>query len=344
MSRGERDSVSRDNFNQEPARETPGRFRGDMGRVLAFIGGNGPRALFIGVFIGLAVPPLASLLRPILPHAVAILLVFALLRVDWHIMAGYIRQPIRSGLLVAWMMLISPVVTWLALWPVPLPEALKISVVLMACAPPILGATAIAILLGLDGALVVVIGIVSTLLTPLTVPPLALALLGLELEVGVLELMIRLAALVLGAFLAALLLRRLIGLAKLRSYNTQLDGLMVLTMLIFAISVMDGVTDAIFEDPWMVALWLAVAFVANPVLQLLGWGMFFWMGRRRALSAALMSGNCNMGLLLAALPADTNFGVVLFFAIAQLPMYMLPAILSPVYRRLLGQKPGGAKD
>ena len=40
----------------------------------------------------------------------------------------------------------------------------------------------------------------------------------------------------------------------------------------------------------------------------------------------------------------TYLGVVLFFAIAQLPMYMLPAILSPVYRRLLGQKPGGAKD
>jgi len=98
---------------------------------------------------------------------------------------------------------------------------------------------------------------------------------------------------------------------------------------------MEGVTAAALDRPGMVTLWLAAAFVANPILQLLGWLAFSWMGRRRALSAALMSGNCNMGLLLAALPQNTDFAVVLFFAIAQLPMYMLPALIAPIYRRLL---------
>jgi BASS family bile acid:Na+ symporter len=46
-----------------------------------------------------------------------------------------------------------------------------------------------------------------------------------------------------------------------------------------------------------------------------------------------------MGLLLAAVPASADFDVVLFFAVAQLPMYMLPALLLPLYRRLLRDAP-----
>ena len=42
-----------------------------------------------------------------------------------------------------------------------------------------------------------------------------------------------------------------------------------------------------------------------------------------------------MGLMLAALPAERDADVLLFFAIAQLPMYMLPIVMVPVYKRLL---------
>ena len=43
----------------------------------------------------------------------------------------------------------------------------------LAAAPPILSAAPIAMILGLDGALALVVGLLATLLTPLTVPPLA---------------------------------------------------------------------------------------------------------------------------------------------------------------------------
>ena len=42
-----------------------------------------------------------------------------------------------------------------------------------------------------------------------------------------------------------------------------------------------------------------------------------------------------MGLLLAVLPADSPPDVLLFFALAQLPIYILPAMLGPAYRRWL---------
>jgi BASS family bile acid:Na+ symporter len=315
-----------------------------MMRLLAFLGGHGPKVLFLGVFLGLALPDLAALARPLVGPAVACLTLLALLRVDWGQMAAYLRRPGLTALLMIWLLVVSPVAMWAAMAVLPAPEPLEIALVLMAAAPPILGVTAIAILLGMDGALALLMGLAAILLTPLTVPPMSLWLLGLELEVSVPVFMLRLALLVLGAFAAALALRRIFGVAWFRARAQALDGTVVLTMLVFAVAIMDGVTATLFERPGVVALWILAAFVANPVLQAVSAAAFWWLGPRRALTVGLMSGNCNMGLMLAALPEDTDFDVVLFFAVAQLPMYMLPFLVTPLYRRLLSAMSDGASD
>ncbi|MEX0921942.1 MAG: hypothetical protein WD489_06770 [Rhodovibrionaceae bacterium] len=306
-----------------------------MGRLLSALGGQGPKVLFGGVFLGLLLPDIAGVVRPALPYTVALLLMLSLLRVDWSELRQTVRRPLTVGLATLWMMLVSPLAVWGILSALPLPPSLATALILMAAAPPILGATAIAILLGLDGALAVVVGLLATLLTPITVPPLALALLGVSLEIGVGEFMLRLTAVVALAFLAAAVLRRLAGTQKLRSWGSRIDGVIVLLMLVFALAIMDGVTAAIVDRPRVVALWLAAAFVANPLLQVLAVLAFSWLGLRRALTCGLLSGNCNMGLLLAALPPDSDYDVVLFFALAQIPMYTLPAVILPFYRRLL---------
>ncbi len=306
-----------------------------MTRLLAFLGGHGPKVLFLGVFLGLALPDLAAVARPLVGPAVALLTLLTLLRVEWSQMAAYLRRPRLALLLLAWLLLVSPVLMWAALALLPAPAALETALVLMAAAPPILGVTAVAMLLGLDGALALVIGLVAMLLAPLTVPPMSLWLLGLDLQVSVPVFMLRLAAVVVGAFAFALLLRRWLGVAWFRARASALDGLVVLTMLVFAVAIMDGVTQTAFARPGVVALYILVAFVANPLLQLVGTLAFWWLGPRGALSVGLISGNCNMGLLLAALPPRAEYDVVLFFALAQLPMYMLPFLLTPLYRRLL---------
>lgn len=305
--------------------------------LLAFLGRHGPRALFLGVFLGIALPDLAALFRPLLGPAVALLLLLALLRVDWQAMGAVVRRPWLCGALIAWILLVSPLAVWAVLKAVPLPEALATALVLMSAAPPIVGGAAIAMLIGLDGALAIVIALITTLLTPLTVPPLALLLLGLELEIGVVEFMARLGGIVALAFLGAWALRRRLGLERLRRLSAHLDGMVVLVMLVFAVAIMDGVTATLLERPAVVGLWLLAAFVANPALQLLTALVFRPLGLRRALTAGLLAGNCNMGLLLAALPSDADFDVVLYFALAQLPMYMLPALALPVYRRLIAR-------
>ena len=306
-----------------------------MIRLLAFLGGHAPLVLFAGVFIGLLLPGLAAFCRPLLTPAVALLLLTTLLRVDWDAIAGYLRRPLLTALLTAWMLVATPIATWALLAPAGLPDALSTGVVLMAAAPPILSAAAIAIVLGLDPALAVVVGLASTLLAPVTLPPLALELLGLELEIGAGELMLRLGLVVGSAFLGAILARRILGQDRLSRGARTLDGTIVLLMLVFAVAIMDGVAETLAARPKDVALWLGVAFVANPALQLLGALAFAWLGLRRALTIGILSGNCNMGLILAAMPPGSDADVALYFAVAQLPMYMLPALLLPLYRRLL---------
>jgi BASS family bile acid:Na+ symporter len=306
-----------------------------MSRLLALLGGHATWVLFVGVFLGLALPSLATFARPLLAPAVAVILTATLVRVDWDVMVTYLRRPWLAGLITAWLLLGAPVLVAVVLALVPLPPALTTALVLMAAAPPILSAAPIAMILGLDGALALVVGLAATLLTPLTVPPLALALLGLELDIGVVEFMGRLSLVVAGAVAAALVIRRLIGRERLPQVATHIDGLVVGVMLVFAVAIMDGVTATLIERPLVVALWLFAAFVANPALQAAGALAFAWLGRRRALTVGLVSGNCNMGLLLAAFPPGSSQDVVLFFAVAQLPMYTLPAVLLPLYRRLV---------
>lgn len=303
--------------------------------LLAFLGRHGPKALFLGVFLGIALPDLATLARPLVGPSVTLLLLLALLRIEWQAMGAVARRPWLCGGLIAWMLLVSPLAMAAVLQLLPLPQSLTIGLVLMSAAPPIVGGAAVAMLIGLDGPLAIVIALGSTLLAPLTVPPLALLLLGLQLDVGLLELMARLSLVVVPAFAGAWLLRRVAGLPRLRSSASQIDGLVVVVMLVFAVAIMDGVTETIFERPGTVALWLLAAFVANPALQLLTALAFRPLGLRRALTAGLLAGNCNMGMMLAALPAGADFDIVLYFALAQLPMFMLPALVLPLYRRLL---------
>lgn len=304
----------------------------------AALGQYGTRVLFLSVFVGLLLPDLASLLRPLLPPGVAAILALGLVRIDWASMVSYARRPVLVGLVVAWLMVAAPVAVWVVFKLFALPDALETAVVLMACAPPILGSIAIALLLGLDAPLAIVCGLVSTLLTPITVPPLALELLGLALDVSTLEFMLRLATLVLSSFLAAALIRRWLGKERLASWGTEINGSIVLVMALLAIAIMDGVSATIGERPDTVLLWLAAAYGANLLLQAVGTVCFLHLGLRRALTIGLMSGNCNMMLILATLPPDTDFDVVLFFALAQFPMYTLPALVHPVYRRLLARE------
>jgi BASS family bile acid:Na+ symporter len=46
----------------------------------------------------------------------------------------------------------------------------------------------------------------------------------------------------------------------------------------------------------------------------------------------MIFGNCNMGLVMVALGSQADAQMQAFFAFGQLPMYILPAVMLPLYR------------
>jgi len=109
----------------------------------------------------------------------------------------------------------------------------------------------------------------------------------------------------------------------------------VVGLMVVAIAIMDEVTDFFFDRPGFVVLTIAAAFIANAVLQVIGAVAFLPAGRKLAFTAGHMAGNCNMALILAVLADRAEMEVIIFFALAQLPMYMLPVIATRIYRRFL---------
>lgn len=319
--------MSADDFAPAPAHP--------LQRVLDALGRRATLFMAAGVGAGILLPWLADALRPLLVPLLLVPLTIALVRLDWSALMAYGRRPLLIGALAGWVLIASPLLMWAAVAPLPLSPAIQTALILMAAAPPIVSSAAIALFLGLDAALAVVVVVLSTALVPLTLPPLALALLGLELEIGLIAFMLRLAALVGVAFAAALLIRRFVSAGWLARNGRTLDGLSVLNLILFAIAIMAGVTEAALSRPAFVAGTVAVSFIANLALQAAGAAVGWPLGRRAALTLALMTGNCNMGLVLVVLADKAEFDVVVYFALAQIPMYTLPGLMTPLYRRLL---------
>jgi BASS family bile acid:Na+ symporter len=307
--------------------------RGVLASALQALSRHAAGVLAVGIFAGLVLPDLAGQLRPLLPSAVAGLLFLALLRIHWQELARHLSRPRTSALLCAWFLIATPVLVWLAVMSFGVDRGLATALILAAACPPIVSGPAMALLLRLDAPLMLISVVVASLLAPFTIVAVSSQLIGVDLHIDAMQLFIRLAALIGGCVLSALIVRRLLGQVRLARLQIPFDAASVVLLLIFAIAIMDGVSDLLAQDPRHVLRFIVVAFAANILLQLLGTTVTAAMGRRAALTVGFASGNRNMGLLLAVLPADSAPDALLFFALAQLPIYMLPAVLGPAYGR-----------
>jgi BASS family bile acid:Na+ symporter len=304
-------------------------------RTLEFIGRHAAAFLAGGVLIGLAIPPLATAAHPLLAPALLVPLTIALLRLDWRHLGNYARRPMLVAVVTVWLLGVSPILAWAALHGIPLPPSLAQAIVLSAASSPVTMCATISLIVGLDAALAVVVILVTTAIVPLTLPVLSLLLLGVQVDIGLGTFMARLSWLVGIPFAAALVTRRMVSAERLVRAARPLDAIAVISLVIFAIAIMDGITAAALDRPGAVIGTLAAAFAANLALQVAGTLAFWRLGARRALTIGLMTGNLNMGIILVALADKANFDTVMFFALGQLPMYMLPAVLAPLYRNAM---------
>lgn len=307
-----------------------------MIRLLEALGRRAAPVLAASLFIGLLLPDLAAALRPLVAPAIVGLMVCNVMRIDWRRIAAVMAQPRRAIAALLWIMLGAPLLTAALLAPLPLPQALKEAVLLTVSSPVLTAVPTFVLMMGLDGALALFAVIASSLLQPLVQPPVVYWLLGLELDLPLGQLMLRLAIFILAGFAIGAGLRRTIGAARVAAHEKAIGGAAVALLIVFGIGVMDGTTALILSDPGLVLLYLAAGFATNLVLQVAGIVVFWLMARDAGLTVALVGGCRNLANLVAVLGPAASPELALFLAVGQFPLYFVPAICGPAYRRLRG--------
>jgi BASS family bile acid:Na+ symporter len=309
-------------------------------RSLEWAAWRGSALLALSVAVGFAVPPLAAGARALVTPVVAVLMTLVLLRIDFARLVALLRRPLLVAAMLAWMMLVQPVLADGLARLAGLDGPFGAGLVVIAAGCAITAAPAFARLVGLDAEVALVLVILSTLLVPFIAPPLALGLLGLDLAIPAGALMLRLAAVVGLPLVVSLAIRRFVGPQRLARWGAAVDGAAVLSVAVFGVAVMDGVQATLVAAPLWVAGGLGLAFAANFGLNLatvLAFAPLF--GRPLGLAAGLVAGNRNSALYLAVLPAATDPGVLLFLALFQVPLFLNLFLLRPVYDRLRGPGP-----
>lgn len=312
---------------------------GALKNIFAFLSRYAPQAMAGGVFLGLVLPDLAAILRPLLTVAVWGLLFLAMLRIEFRDLIERMRRPMLVISLVVWMLIVTPLLMALILLGVDLRPGLEAAMILAAASSSLFSTPTLGIMFGLDGALLLIVLVIATLLVPITMPLAALTLLGFDMGADPLAMMGRMVTLVMSAAVAAAVVRKLAGGARVESAAYVFDGVSVILLIGFAVGIMDGVTARLIGDPGYIAFVAALSFAVYVGMMIVSYVVFVvavpGAGRRAALSAGFISGTRNLAIILAVLPASVDPDLPLFFAVGQFPIYIMPIILKPVFRRLL---------
>lgn len=304
--------------------------------ALAWLGRQGTRALAASLFLGLAVPPLAAYVKPHLAETVFVLLLFSYLRTDPKAFNRYVRSPGLPALATLWVMVAVPALFGTAYALSGIREAmpaLYTIMILQIAIAPITSSAAFAALMGLDVAFSLVALIASNAISPLTTVAFSYLFLGSSLFSPV-ELGLKLFFFFAGAGLIAYAIRRVAGQRWIERQKEPIDGLNVIAVFIFAIAAMDGVPRMVMADPLFALGLLTLIVGLSCILIGLSVLVFLRAGVDRGLVIGLLSAFRNVGVVMAALGASLPETAWFYFALAQFPIYLLPAILKPLAHRL----------
>ena len=300
-----------------------------MSSFLSLMGRNGPVLLFIGSLVGLLCPALAELARPAMAAAVFVFTLGAFLRATRASLVAELMRPRRLTAVLAWTTLGVPVVAWAFASHVGLPAGAALGMVVCMAAPPVGSAGAMAAMLRLNVALAVVGTVAASALAPLFMPAAVAAYGTPGWTIDSLALFERMATLIGGAAVAAVLLRRFAS-GWIDGHPEALTGASVLGLIVVALGVMDGMQPLFVGHAGAVGQTMLIAFAANVGMQLLGAALFSPLGWRDAATAGLLSGNRNVTLVAAVFAPWLNElpEVRLYIAASVFPIFMLPLALS----------------
>jgi len=287
--------------------------------------------LAVGVVLGFLIPPLSALLNPLLSTAVFIFVCGTFLRADLSLLKATFLQPKIAVFFPLFTIVITPITAGAVLNLVSVPPLIVSAVVLTLAAPPSSGNAAMAKLFGYKGEAPLVIILTTMIAAPLTLPLVAAMV---QVDVNVTDLMQGLVLLLVSTGALAALLRVFFGKA-LTTHARKIDKVVLAALFIFAIATMDGVLSASMDNPVFTELLVLCAFALNITMQCIGALMSGGTAEQR-IALALTFGNRNVGLPWAVLGGSLNPVILLFFALFQFPIFILPWLLKSILRNRLG--------
>jgi len=307
--------------------------------LFRFLGGKATIFMAAALGVGIIIPPLSSTLGPLLPSVVWTVLFLSMIRIDWAEIAAFRHRSLLVAGGILFVLVVSPLLMVGALnfLGVPGGQGLMTAFVMMSASSPYTAVAAVALILGLDSALALVILVSTTLLMPFVLPVVVVTWLGFDASIDAWALVERLAVMVGIATSLAVIVKWLAGAERLARNSFRIDGMIVIMMVIFGIALVDGVTAKLVSAPGHVFGILIGSFAVNLALVAAGYLFFLHSGRRIALTIGYAAGNGNMAILLAVLPDTIHPDITLYFALGQFPMFMLPMVLKPVFRRILNK-------
>ncbi len=304
--------------------------------ALALLGRQGTTALALSIFLGIAVPQLAAYVKPYLGTTVFVLLLFSYLRTDPEALRPVLRSPRLVILAALWVMVAVPLLLGSLYTVVGLremaPDLFPIMVLQSAIAP-ITSTVAFAALMGLNIGFSLVALIACCALSPLTTVAFSYLFLGTSLFTPF-ELGSKLFVLFFASGLLAVIIRRAVGRRRIEEKMEVLDGLNVIAVFVFAIAAMEPVTRHVAADPLFALKLLGIIVaIATAVIGLTA-VLFTRAGLDRAMVVGFLAGFRNLGAVIGALGSALPDLAWFYFALVQFPIYIFPALLKPLAKRL----------
>ena len=306
---------------------------------LVFAAKHGRWVLVSGLVVGVLLPSVAQVLRPLIPEMVVCLLFLAALRLRPADILETISALPRIAGTVLTLQLLLPFLVLGAMSVAQAPVSpLVIALVLMTAAPSIASSPNLVLMFGHPPVHALRIMVAGTAILPLTVVPIFWAMPQLGSSSDIATAATKLFAVILVTTTVALLIRHFFAREPSRKTFQQLDGLSAITLAVFVVGLMPAVATAFLNSPTEALFWVAVVFVANVGLQLVS---FRFLKNRAepsvAVSTSLIAGNRNIALFLVALPEHVTAPIMVFIGCYQIPMYLTPILMEKLYRNKAGQ-------
>lgn len=313
-----------------------------LSRVLLACAAHGRLLLVLGLALGLAGglvwPQGVARMAPAIGPVVVVLLFLAVLRLGPEGVRAGLRGMGGAVAAVLVLQLAAPLAAAAGFAALGWAGPLALGLVLTLAAAPITGSPNLTLMAGGDGAAALRALVLGTVLLPITVVPVFLLVPAFGDPATVAGVVGRLLGLIGAAGGLALALRhwRVVEVRHLPA----LDGVAALLLAGIVVALMGAAGPALLT----LAGWglLALAFAVNLGLNLAA----ATLARARGadpVAAGMVAGNRNIALFLGAIPAGVVPGLLPWIGLYQIPMYLAPVMMPPLYRAL-GLSPTAARQ